>query len=320
MKVVIPTPVLAVNYAKDPAAFGYSNATDSPQWAVGTTYAAGDRVIVDALQSTFESLIAGNIGHAPVLAPATSTFWVRVGSSNAWKPFDKIISSPLIGYTAASQQLDLMTFRLTAMGRFSTVCVLSTRAGKIRIRFSPDGGATTTYDVTKTAVNTDPVIDLATYFFAELNESRDFIFDDIDGYGATSAAQITITLDNASTGVAVTCGEIIVGAAFDIGDCHAGARLELVDYSRKEKNEFGDLTLVERAYSYTGSFDIEIPKAFRNTVQSLMVDIRATLCVFFPSASDANDGLVVYGFEKSFAITYDTPERAYASLEVEGLT
>ncbi|MDP2051930.1 MAG: hypothetical protein Q8K33_24220 [Cypionkella sp.] len=320
MKVVIPTPVLSVNYAKDPAAFGYSNATDSPEWAVGTTYAAGDRVIVDALQSTFESLVAGNIGHAPVLAPATSTFWVRVGSSNAWKPFDKVVSSPLIGYTAASQQLDLMNFRLTSMGRFSTICVLSTEAGKVRVAYSPDGGTTTTYDQTRTAVNTEPVIDLWTYFFEKLNQTRDFIFDDIDGYGATSAAQITITLDNASTGVAVTCGEIIVGPAFDIGDCHAGARLELNDYSRKERNEFGDLTLVERAYSYTGSFDIEIAKAFRNTVQSLMVDIRATPCVFYPSASDANDGLIVYGFEKTFAINYDTPERAYASLVVEGLT
>lgn len=313
MKVVVPKVIAPANYPITPAANGYSNATDNPEWNAGTTYALGAKVIVDVLKSTFQSLVAGNIGNTPGLV--ATAYWVRIGASNAWKPFDAIVSSQSTGYTAASQLLDLMVYRLIGIGRFTTVCVLSTDAATVQVQFSdPDG---TSYDKTINAVDTTLVIDLWTYFFAELNLVRDFIFDGIDGHGSQP---ILITVANGGTGVAVLVGEIVIGEAFELGDCHAGARLSLVDYSRKEANAYGDLTLVERAYSFNGSFDIEIPVYRRTRVQSLLASLRATLCVWYPSEADANGGIVIYGFPRDFAITYDTPERAYATLEIEGLT
>lgn len=319
MKVVTPITITPATYLKTPATYGYSNATDYPEWSVATAYAIGDRVIVDAMQSTFEC-ISANTGNAPVLAPATSIYWIRVGASNAWKPFDAIVSSLSVGYNAASQLADLMCFQLIGLGRFNTVCILSTDAASVRVRFSLDGGATFAYNMSMRAVDTSPVIDAWTYLTADLNVARDFVFEGIDGYGTTSDFVLQIFVQNDGAGIPVEVGEIVVGVGIDIGDCHSGARLTLNDYSRKERNDFGDLTLVERAYSFTGTFEVEIPSARRNKIQSLMADLRATPSVYFPSASDANDGLVVFGFQKSFDITYETPERAYAALEIEGLT
>jgi hypothetical protein len=313
MKVVVPKAIAPANYPITPATNGYSNATDFPEWNIATTYALGDKVIVDALKSTFQSLTAGNIGNTPGLV--ATAYWVRIGASNAWKPFDAIVSSQSTGYTAASQLLDLMVYRLIGIGRFTTVCVLSTDCASVRVQFSdPDG---TNYDKTINSVDTSLVIDAWTYFFAELSLIRNFIFDAIDGHGSEP---VLVTVSNGGTGEAVLVGEIVIGEAYELGVCHAGARLSLVDFSRKEANDFGDLTLVERAYSFNGAFDIEIPVSRRTRVQTLLATLRATLCVWFPSETDANGGIVIYGFPRDFAITYDTPERAYATLEIEGLT
>lgn len=313
MKVVVPKAILPANYPITPAANGYSNATDFPEWNGATTYALDAKVIVDALQSTFQSLVASNIGNTPGLV--ATAYWVRISASNAWKPFDAIVSSQSTGYTAASQLLDLMVYRLIGIGRFTTVCVLATDAASVRVQFSdPDG---TNYDRTINSVDTTLVIDFWTYFFSELNYIKDFVFDEIDGHGSEA---ILITISNNGTGTPVFVGEIVIGESYTLGECHSGVQLALNDYSRKEANIYGDLTLVERAYSVNGSFEIEIPQIRRTRVQNLVAGLRATLCVWFPSESDANGGILIYGFPRDFAVTYSTPERAFVTLEIEGMT
>ena len=317
MKVVVPTPIATGMYVAYPTANGYSNTGDYAAHSMVTAYVVGNRVIVDSLKSQFECVV-NHTGTLPTLTMTTP--WVRVGASNAWRPFDSVVSSQSIGYTFGDNFFDRMTYKLVGVGRITTVCVLATDASFVRVTFSPDGGATLTYNKTIKAVDTTPVIDAWTYFFADLNVARDFVFDDIDGWGATSAAEIKIVVSNDYSASAVAVGEIVVGRAYEIGDCHAGAKMSMNDFSRKESNAFGDLELVERAYSFTGTFELEIPTARRNTIQSLLTKLRATPSVYFPSLDDANDGLIVYGFERSFDITYETPERSFASLEIEGLT
>ena len=316
MKVVEPITIGTTNYAKHPDTYGYSNNGDYDIWDVATAYVVGDRVIVDSLQSTFEC-VSGHTGTMPTLTMTTP--WLRVGASNAWKAFDGAVSAQLVGYSGGDQAPDQMRIRLTGLGRFTAVCVLGTDASRVRAKFTDPNG-TETYNVVRYAVDTTPVIDAWTYCFADLNVSRDFVFDGIDGWGSTASSILDITVSNDESGQPVRIGEIVVGIAVEIGDCHAGPELNLIDYSRKEINDYGDPMLVERPYSFRGTFDIEIAANRRNRVQSLMATLRATPCVFYPSEDDANDGLIIYGFERDFAITYQTPTRAYASLEIEGLT
>ena len=316
MKVVKPISIGTANYAKSPDTYGYLNTGDYPAWNVATAYAVGDRVIVDSLQSAFEC-VSSHTGTTPTLTMTTP--WVRIGASNAWKPFDAAVSAQLVGYAGGDQAVDLMRIRLTGLGRFSTVCVLATDASRVRVKFTDPNG-TETYNTLRKAVDTTPVIDAWTYCFADLNVSRDFVFDGIDGWGSTADSILDIIVSNDASGTPVRIGEIVVGLAVDIGECHAGPELSLIDYSRKETNEYGDLVLVERPYSFRGTFDVEIASDRRNRIQSLMAVLRATPCVFFPSEDDANDGLIIYGFERDFSITYQTPTRTYASLEIEGLT
>jgi hypothetical protein len=316
MKVVVPKAVQVANYTKAPGTFGYTNIGDEAEWNVATPYIVGDRVIVDSLQSTFEC-VAGHTGTAPTLTMTTP--WVRVGASNAWKPFDGLASSQLVGVTGNSQLVDRMRFRLTGMGRWSTICVLNTICSRVRVQFTDLFG--TAYDQTINSVDTTFIVDAWTYCFSDPNYITDFVFDGIDGNGSEPIV-ITVTNDNA--GVAVLVGEIIVGNAFEIGVLHTDTKLSLVDFSRKEANDYGDLTLVERAYSNNATFEVSLPADRINRVQGLVRELRATPCVWFPSAAEANDGLLVYGFPREWVVTYVNTNAAvpyaYATLEIEGLT
>lgn len=316
MRVVVPITVTSDNYAPHPATNGYSNVDDYDEWSIATAYVVGNRVIVDALQSQFEC-VANNTGTAPTLTGTTP--WIRVGATNAWKPFDQVVSSQAEGYDFGAQAVDRLVYRLTGLGRFSTVCVLGTDCARVTVQFTDPTGVQT-YNVFKKSVDTVPVVDAWTYCFADLNVQRDFVFDMIDGWGASPAAYLDVIVNNDGTGLPVRVGEIVVGNGFDLGVCHADAQLRLVDYSVKQANAFGDFRIVPRAYSRQGTFDVEIPAARRNSVQSLVATLRATPAVYFPSEADANGGLVIYGFPVDFEVTYATPELAHATLQIEGLT
>lgn len=316
MKVIRPISITSSNYINSALDYGYQNTGDYAEWNIATAYTVGQRVIVDSLKSTFECVL-NNTGTAPTMTGTSP--WVRFGASNAWKPFDGAVNSQLVGYTGGMQLEDLMYVTLASMGRFNAVAVLGTDAARVRCRFY-DQDENLTYDEVLASVDTTPVVDAWTYCFADLGVRRDFVFDGIDGWGTAATARLVLVVSNDETGEPVRIGEIVVGTATTIGETHSGVRIGLEDYSRKEANEYGDFELVERAYSYSGGCEIEIERQYRSRAQRMIAELRATAAVFYPTSGDAGDGIVLYGFPRDFNITYETPERAYASLEVEGLT
>ena len=97
VKIVRPITITPTNYFA--SATGYYNINDHAEWAVATAYVVGDRVIVDALGSTFQC-VANNTGTAPTLVMTTP--WIRVGASNAWKLFDGVLNNPYVASTVGA--------------------------------------------------------------------------------------------------------------------------------------------------------------------------------------------------------------------------
>ena len=56
-----------------------------------------------------------------------------------------------------------------------------------------------------------------------------------------------------------------------------GASVGIVDYSRKEKNDFGDYILIQRSYSKRAKFSMAILNDQIDSVQELLVELRTTL-------------------------------------------
>ena len=76
--------------------------TDYPEWAVGTTYALEDRVIVASDHNVYESLASLNLGNTPSTSPDK---WALVGKTNAYKCIDDKVSTQTTNATSI-----IMTF------------------------------------------------------------------------------------------------------------------------------------------------------------------------------------------------------------------
>jgi len=157
------------------------------------------------------------------------------------------------------------------------------------------------------------VYDWYMYFFEPFTQIGEVVLTDIPPY---PDARLTFNL---SGGGDVQVGQCIFGTFYELGDAEYGATSGITDYSRKETDEFGMTTFVQRAYSKRMSLRMMLDAGQMNKVQRILADIRATPSVFIGAEGEDYLPLVVYGFYRDFQIEVAYPTKSYCSLEVEGL-
>ena len=290
-------PPIDVSYAKLTA----SNVaeTDYGNYAAGTTYALGDRVIVPATHDVWESLAASNTGNTPATSP---TWWVRVGPTNRMAMFDTSVSSQ----TTKSGGIDVT---VTPGETVDTLALLNVNAATIRVRMTdPTDGVV--YDQTTSMIA--PISDTSWYmWFFEPIARRDFLVAIMPPYGSAS---VRVELNDTGT---AACGVMAMGLARKIGEgTLAGARASIEDYSGKEKDTWGQYQLIERGYSNKASISTIILNNNVDPVSKMLKTLRAkpTLCI----ASDQYSNLVLFGLI-SFDITIPYATHSVCNLEIEGL-
>ena len=97
-----------------------------------------------------------------------------------------------------------------------------------------------------------------------------------------------------------------------------GASVGIQDYSRKEKNDFGDYVLVQRNYSKRARFSMAVLNDQIDALQDLLVDLRTTPCVWI--GDDRYQSTMIYGFYKDFDIVIAYHLVSDCNIEIEGLT
>jgi hypothetical protein len=110
--------------------------TDHAAWNSGTTYGLGDRVIVVATHYVYESVQASNTNNDPVVDSALETplWWVRVGATNRWKPFDRVIQDQC-------SQADIISNTIFVASNLDTVALFNLEAESVRVAITPDAEA-----------------------------------------------------------------------------------------------------------------------------------------------------------------------------------
>jgi hypothetical protein len=290
-------PPIEVTYAK----LTSSNVaeTEYGNYAAGTTYALGNRVIVPATHDVWESLANANLGNTPATSP---TWWVRVGPTNRMSMFDTSVSSQ----TTRSGGIDVTV----APGEtVDTLALLNVNAASIRVRMTdPTDGVV--YDQTTNMIA--PISDSSWYmWFFEPITRKDFLLATLPPYGS---AAVRVELNDTAT---AACGVMALGLARKIGEgTLSGARTSIDDYSGKEKDTWGQYQLIERGYSNKASISTIILNNNVDPVSKLLKTRRAkpTLCI----ASDQYSNLVLFGLI-SFDITIPYATHSVCNLEIEGL-
>lgn len=274
---------------------------DYPVYSNATAYTEGDRVIY--LSKVYEAVSTeGNTGKMPTGEPA---YWQEVGPTNKWKAFDLSSTTRTRFDTSAYYEI------YPGQGISNVVFLSLDAVTQLRVRLTdPDWGVV--YDHTEQINSIPTSADWYTWTFEVRVARTECVLADLPAY---PSATLRIDMDGSSdAGV----GVIAIGQQREIGTAvQYGARLGIQDFSRKERSDYGETYLVQRAYAKEMSLTVEVPNADLDNTYSLLAGLRATPCLW--NASDRWRATTLWGFYRSFEITISYFDTSELSLELEGL-
>ena len=274
-----------------------------PAWVSGTSYTALDKVIYE--HKIYEAILANSSTTTPNL---NQTNWLSLGATNRYRMFDNVVSN-------VSSRTGGIQFTLTPNEVVNGIAFLNLNATTIRVVVT-DPTVGVVYDETKELAGSSEVTDYYSYFFAplvDLNNLKLAVFLDLPSNYPTASISVTIS----SGGGLVEVGEVVYGVQTTVGRTNYGTAIGIKSYSRKETDEFGNVSVVKRKNSKYAEYDIDIDNRFLASVQRFFSDIDTVPCLFIGNPD--MEELIVYGFYNEFKATISFPTVSKCNLRVEGL-
>lgn len=298
MKLMRPFVVKAANLLS-------SNVAEAnPLYNPATSYAADFIVRDDAAGGTFEykSLAGSNVGN-PLNDPAK---WFPLGPSNRWKSLDGKI-------TAQTENADSVEHEIKVDGRIDGVSVLNVEAASVQV-VAVDDDDGEIFNETVSLVSTYGIIDI----YAYLTEPIERLTDKFIPIPRVLYADLTVTVTIAAPGSTAKVGEVIPSLSREIGITGAGASIGIRDYSRKAEDDFGNVVVVQRAFSKRANFTVLVAASMTDQVQTLLSRYRATPIVYLGATEYGST--LVYGYYRDFSEEIQGPSHTICTIEVEGLS
>jgi hypothetical protein len=259
------------------------------------------------VHAEYESQVNSNSGNNPVSDAFEATpKWVKIGATNKWRAFDDTISYP------ASSAGDI-TFEFTLPSLCTGVAFFGLLATQVTVTVR-DAGNAIVYTQTRDAVNTDEITDWFEYFAWQGSPATEMIFTGLPGY---AGHKIQVTISGTDTQV----GEIVVGRVVQLGTSMAGTEPGFESFSRKDRDEFGNVILVSRAYADYVTFRFAVALSDARRVKRIIAGLESTPAVWFAGPDVLDRGATVYGFPtRGLRLPLEAAGVHFASLEIEGLT
>ncbi|CUI07882.1 hypothetical protein BN2497_10541 [Janthinobacterium sp. CG23_2] len=300
MKVIKPTSITSAMLASSTVA---EPAPGEVAWNPSTPYAAKDVVIRTSTHMKYERVLAGTSSTAPELDSAN---WIEAGPTNRWAMFDRKIGTATTAATAVTV--------VTRPGSISGLGMLELVGRQVDITLKDAPGGTTVYSRT---VNLDGTIITSVYdwFFVDFEQLSDFVLTDLPQHYASCELTVTVT---STTPVSV--GVLQVGQVMTAGRAAMGATAGIIDYSKKEKDRFGNFDVVEGAFSKRCNLQVLTPAAEFNKIFRAFAALRAIPCVYIGVDQVGFEPLIIYGFYKDFSMVVAYPLHHLCNLEIEGLS
>lgn len=274
---------------------------DAPVYSPTTTYAEGAEVLYSHV--VYQSAVAGNVGNSPDVSP---TKWNRMGPSNRWRPFDR-------SYDSQARQANSIIYEIKPNEVCTAFAALNVTnaTGLVVTMTHPAFGEVYRREFDMTLIPLEPL--WWGWWFSERRAPSQSLATDLPSFPGS-----TITIEFTG-GDDLAVGVILLGQMREFGiGVKTGAGVGIDDYSRKERNGFGDLELVERAWNKRASFDIPMEWPDVDRFQDFLARNRATPCLWI--GSERYEATTIYGVYSNFDIVLSTYAYADCSLELKGLT
>ena len=279
---------------------------DHPEWSASTAYVEGDKVIVLSTHRVYEALV-DNTDVDPVTDDGTT--WLDIGATERWRVFDEVVGT-------ITSRTSLIYYKLMlgqGIGGRGAIGLLGLLAGSVQIRITdPIDGVV--YDQITQLVDNSGVSDWQSYLFEPINFGQRIAVFDLPIFGDSEVEIWVLGVGN------VEAGQIVIGPSRTLGTVGVGAGLGLLDFSKKDRDDFGNLRVVERAFALTTDFPFMFPASDGVRVQGIVARNRARPTIW--SAGDDTDkfGTLIYGIVRDFSVDLTSNNIAFANLEIEGLT
>lgn len=300
----------------------------TPAWDSSTTYSIGERVDKDYI--VWASSSDSNINNVP---SPESNFWVKVksvntvamldraenssssqeqGTSGAYFCYSNKINSPAkfldINASGIKTFFDSAALFEVNAKFFDLVVSVSTNAG---VFTKVVQGTTFSGSVANTGVMDDVYEFLENYISMEV-------------YNCTVSVRIHNELnifgETISPTDVVSVNELVFGVAENLGRTAYGMRTGIVDYSKKETNEFGVTSFVRRGFSKTMSCNVYVENEDYNRVVETLQSVLAEPTAWIGTEVDGySNGALIFGAFKDYTLTISYPTYSMLNIEVQGL-
>ena len=275
--------------------------TGEVAWNAVTSYAVGQQAFVAGVYAIYQRLIAGTTATSPEL---DATNWVYVSPSNRWKMFDTVNTSQ----SSKATQIDVSIIPATIV---NTLALFNLDASSVQVTVT-DPVYSTVMDTTFSLQSPPKLALWYNYFFDDITTKKDLVVEIPSYRNATVRARIN------KTGT-VKCGTLVLGKANVLSDgILYGATVGIQDYSRKEKDVFGQYNFIQRAYAKRADFTFWIDNNDTDAVAQYLADLRAIPTLYI--GDDSLTSTAIFGFYKDFNITIAYASTSVVTLSLEGLT
>lgn len=273
-------------------------------WSAGT-YNAGDEVIKVSTHRKYRATTTTTDDpEAGVLADPPT--WVDIGSTNKFAMFDGVIGSQ-------SVEADSIVVDITAGQLVNAVAGFGLSASTVNITVDdPIEGEVYNQDVQLR--DNSAVVDYYEYFFSPIVERTNFVLLDLPPF---PSATVTVTIDKA--GDDAKAGELVLGRQINLGVAEYGTSMKNLDFSIKERDEFGNFTIVRRRTSKLVDFDAYCDTSKVGYVYKELDKLSTVSCVWTGEPDRNDDPTLVYGYYKTMTINISNPSTSAVTVQVEGL-
>lgn len=118
----------------------------------------------------------------------------------------------------------------------------------------------------------------------------------------------------------VVLGTLIFGRVFQLGFSEYGTNIQLLDFSRKDTDAFGNFVITERRNSKLVDFEGYVETKRSSYLFRKLRELTTTPCVWYATGVSPNqDPTIVYGYYRDSRINISNPATSDVTLQIEGL-
>lgn len=298
-------------------------------WNETTGYVATNRCYVEETHAIYQCNIDSTGQYPPNYISGDSPVWTQVGyvnkgvsltDTNYWIPI-----RPTNFYACLDDGTSTQTSGVLTDGQYIIQYVLDASKCDAIALFNC-AGETATFSL-KTDSGTEVWSSTVGIFYKESNSWSEFFFEEpvrrptiYQNMPLFYGTQLTVTITGTTQAL---CGELKIGRLKELGVSLWGAQWSIVDYSKKETNDYGVTYLSQGKYHDRLTLSVFIETKNVDAVKSFLTQYRATGLVFICDNSKSGETMmqimIVYGFYKDLSIVLQGAVQSDCSIEIESL-